>query len=93
MLARSETTSGFRVPLRRNRMLVVGVVGAFAIHVLALVWAPLRSVLATGPVTLAQFGTLAVVALTLLVAADIGTAVRARVDRGGRRAARSSRRR
>lgn len=52
---RSESTSVFRVPLRRNWLLVGGVVGAQVIHILAMFFPPAQAVLRVAPVTLSEW--------------------------------------
>jgi len=52
---RSEYVSAFRVPLRRNWMLVWGVLGAQGIHILAMFFAPAQDVLRVAPVSLAEW--------------------------------------
>jgi magnesium-transporting ATPase (P-type) len=86
---RSEYESAFRVPLRRNVVLVGGVLAAHGIHILALHLPLLQTVLRTEPITLAQWGVLLLLALPLLVVMELYKWVRARpMDRkvifGGR---------
>jgi Ca2+-transporting ATPase len=52
---RSEYVSAFRVPLRRNVMLVFGVLGAQGIHILAMFFPPAQKVLRVAPVSLAEW--------------------------------------
>lgn len=52
---RSETVSAFRVPLRRNVMLVFGVLAAQGIHILAMHVPLLQGVLQIAPVTLGEW--------------------------------------
>lgn len=52
---RSEYVSAFRVPLRRNWMLVFGVLGAQGIHILAMFFPPAQKVLRVAPVSLAEW--------------------------------------
>lgn len=52
---RSEYVSAFRVPLRRNWMLVFGVLGAQGIHILAMFFPPAQKVLQLAPVSLAEW--------------------------------------
>ena len=76
--ARSETASAFRVPLRRNPFLVVGVAGALSIHIAALFLPPIQGVLGTMPVPLDVAGVLVGVALALLVVVEVAKAVERR---------------
>lgn len=52
---RSEYVSAFRVPLRRNLMLVWGVLGAQGIHILAMFFPPAQKVLRVAPVSLGEW--------------------------------------
>ncbi len=62
---RSEYVSAFRVPLRRNWVLVVGVAVAQGIHLFAMHFPPLERLLQVAPISLGHW------ALTLLAAASI----------------------
>lgn len=79
---RSEYVSAFRVPLNRNRLLVLGVVVALGVHLLAM-WLPfMQAVLLVGPVSLEEFGYLALLAASILVVMELF-----KLARGGRRQA------
>jgi P-type Ca2+ transporter type 2C len=75
---RSEYESAFRVPLRRNVVLVLGVLAAHGIHILALHLPLMQVVLRTEPIFLAQWGVLFLLALPLIVVMEIYKWVRAR---------------
>jgi P-type Ca2+ transporter type 2C len=65
---RSEYVSVFRVPLRRNWMLVWGVLGAQGIHILAMFYPPAQKVLRIAPVSVAEWIVpFALAAIVLLV--------------------------
>jgi hypothetical protein len=68
---RSEYESAFRVPLRRNVVLVLGVLAAHGIHILALHLPLMQVVLRTEPISLAQWGVLFLLALPLLMVMEI----------------------
>lgn len=68
---RSEYESAFRVPLRRNRVLVAGVLAAHGLHILSLHVPFMQTVLRTEPISLAQWGTLLLLALPLLGVMEI----------------------
>jgi magnesium-transporting ATPase (P-type) len=68
---RSEYESAFRVPLRRNRVLVAGVLAAHGLHILALHLPFMQAVLRTEPVSLARWGVLLLLALPLLAVMEI----------------------
>lgn len=76
--SRSERTSAFRVPLRRNPFLVLGVLVALGVHVAALYLPPVQAVLGTAPVPLDVTAALVAVALVLLVVVEFHKAVRRR---------------
>jgi magnesium-transporting ATPase (P-type) len=76
--ARSEATSAFRVPLRRNPVLVIGVLSALGVHIAALYLAPVQAVLGTMPVPLDVAAALAAVALVLLAVVEVAKALRRR---------------
>jgi P-type Ca2+ transporter type 2C len=69
--ARSEYESAFRVPLQRNVFLVVGVVAALGLHILAMYLPFLQGVLDLAPVSLADFGLMAGLAVSILVVMEI----------------------
>lgn len=68
---RSEYESAFRVPLSRNRALVVGVLAAHGLHILALHLPFMQAALRTEPISLARWGTLLLLSLPLLAVMEI----------------------
>lgn len=68
---RSEVRSAFQVPLRNNRVLAVGVVAALGLHLLAMQLPFMQSLLGVAPVTLAQFGGLALLAASVLLVMEL----------------------
>jgi magnesium-transporting ATPase (P-type) len=64
--ARSETRSVFRVPLRNNPLLVVGVAGALLLHLAAMYLPFMQRVLDLRPLAATEWFVLPAVALTLL---------------------------
>ncbi len=77
---RSEYVSAFRVPVQRNRFLILGVIAALGVHVLAM-WLPwLQPVLHVAPVSLQEAGYLALLAASILVVMEIF-----KLARGGHR--------
>ncbi len=68
---RSERDSAFKVPIRNNYALLAGVLGAQAIHLLAMNIPLMQDVLRVEPVSLVEYGSLLAVALTILVAMEI----------------------
>ncbi|BCR03346.1 haloacid dehalogenase [Desulfuromonas versatilis] len=68
---RSERSSAFRVPLRRNRVLIFGVAIAQGIHILALGTPLMQKVLGVAPVSLREWFTLLALASILLVVMEI----------------------
>ncbi len=76
---RSEYESAFRVPLRRNPLLVIGVFVALALH-LCMMWIPfLRPILQTSPVAPGDFLLMVVLASSVMVAMEAFKWARARV--------------
>lgn len=65
--ARSETVSVFRLPLRNNPVLVLGVLAALGIHIVAMQWPWLQRVLSLQPPTGAEWIALPLIALSLLL--------------------------
>jgi magnesium-transporting ATPase (P-type) len=56
MNCRSERTSVFRIPLSRNRVLVIGVLAAQGVHLLAMHLPFLQGILQVSPVSLPEWG-------------------------------------
>jgi len=69
--ARSETRSVFRVPLRNNPLLVVGVVAALLVHLSAMHLPFMQRVLDVGPLAATDWFVLPATALTLLGAMEL----------------------
>jgi riboflavin transporter FmnP len=65
--ARSETVSVFRLPLRHNPLLVIGVMAALAIHLAAMQLPWLQSILGLQPPTAREWIALPLLALSLLL--------------------------
>jgi len=68
---RSEYTSAFRVPLRNNRILMIGVVVAFGIHMMSMQIPFMQELLRVAPVSLGEFGMMFVFALSVLIVMEI----------------------
>ncbi|MBD3242108.1 MAG: HAD-IC family P-type ATPase [Chitinivibrionales bacterium] len=68
---RSESESAFRIPLRNNPILVLGVVAALGIHIASFYIPFLQRVLGTEPVTPSRFFILLALASTVLIASEI----------------------
>lgn len=75
---RSEYTSVFRIPLRRNRMLVAGVAIAQGIHLLAMHFPPAQRVLQVAPIPLREELLPLALAASVLVAMELFKLVKAR---------------
>jgi magnesium-transporting ATPase (P-type) len=75
---RSEYTSAFRVPLRNNPILLVGVAAALGLHLAAMHIPLAQSVLGVAPVSLAEFGTLVLLAAPVLIVMELYKLVRTR---------------
>jgi len=68
---RSERFSAFRVPLRRNRILILGVTVAQGVHILAMNTPLMQRVLGVSPVSWAEWLLLLLLALALLAAMEL----------------------
>ena len=81
---RSEYASAFRVPLKRNYILVGGVLAAQGLHILAMHLPFMQSILRVEPTSLREWAGLLMPALAMLVVMEIFKAVRKRVyERNG----------
>ncbi len=69
--ARSEHESAFKVPLRRNRVLVVGVLLAQGVHLLAMHVPFMQRVLEVAPVSAWEWAVPFVLASTIIVAMEL----------------------
>ncbi len=63
---RSEYVSAFRVPIKRNRLLIAAVLIANAVHMLAMHFQPAQKVLKVAPLNLAEYAHALLLAATLL---------------------------
>lgn len=68
---RSETVSAFRIPLRRNRLLIGGVVAAQGLHILLMHHPLMQRVLNIQPVSLPEWASLLAMALLLLLVMEL----------------------
>jgi P-type Ca2+ transporter type 2C len=68
---RSEYSSAFRVPLRNNPILLVGVAAALGLHLLSMHIPLAQSVLGVAPVSLAEFGTFVLLAMPVLIVMEL----------------------
>ena len=73
--ARSETVSAFRMPLRHNPLLVLGVAAALLSHVAAMYIPLMQRVLSIGPIGGSEWLVLGGAALSLLVVMELQKAV------------------
>ncbi|MFC1780056.1 cation-translocating P-type ATPase, partial [Thermodesulfobacteriota bacterium] len=76
---RSERVSAFRMPLKRNPLLIGGVLFAQGIHILVMQWPFMQRVLGVAPVTLGAWLSLFSLAGLLLVVMEVFKAVRNRM--------------
>jgi len=75
---RSEYVSAFKVPLRRNTILVFGVLAAQGLHILSMQIPFMQSLLRIEPISFKQWGTLLLMAVPILAAMELFKAVRGR---------------
>jgi len=68
---RSERVSAFKIPIRRNRILVFGVLAAQTVHILTMYTPLMQKVLQVAPVSLATWAILVLVALVLLLVMEL----------------------
>ncbi|MFH1349868.1 MAG: HAD-IC family P-type ATPase, partial [Pseudomonadota bacterium] len=68
---RSETESAFKVPIRRNYILIFGVLAAQGIHILSMQLPFMQTILGTGPVRFTQWLTILALSLVVLVSMEI----------------------
>ncbi len=68
---RSEEASAFRVPLSRNRVLAIGMVVALGLHILATEVGFLQELLRLQPVSLQNWGLMAVLASSVMITVEI----------------------
>lgn len=73
---RSERVSAFRVPIKRNVILVFGVIVAQGVHILSMYIPFMRRILGTLPVTFHQWILLLALAMVLLVVMEVFKLVR-----------------
>jgi P-type Ca2+ transporter type 2C len=73
---RSEYLSAFRVPLRNNRILILGVLAAQGIHIVSMYIPFMQDILGVSPVTFVQWLYMLLLALILLVAMEAFKLVR-----------------
>jgi magnesium-transporting ATPase (P-type) len=77
---RSESTSAFKVPLRRNYLLVLGVIAAQGIHLLSMHIPVMERILGTDTVPVKQWFALFSLALSVLVVMEIFKLIKGRMD-------------
>lgn len=75
---RSERRSAFKIPLRNNWILIFGVLAAQGIHILAMHVPLTQSVLKVAPVSLEEWGTLLLLASTILLTMEFFKMVKKR---------------
>ncbi|MCA1796162.1 MAG: cation transporting ATPase C-terminal domain-containing protein [Geobacteraceae bacterium] len=68
---RSEVTSAFNVPLKRNLILVGGVICAQLIHVLSMQIGFMQNILRVEPVPLSQWGLTLLLAVPILLSMEV----------------------
>ena len=68
---RSEYRSAFRIPLRANPLLIIGIIAAQGIHILSMYIPVMQDLLGIGPVSLQQWGVLLGIACMILVVMEL----------------------
>lgn len=69
--ARSERTSAFRVPIKRNIILVFGVILAQGIHILSMQLPFMQNILRTEPVTLNEYLYILILAIPMILVMEV----------------------
>lgn len=69
--ARSETVSAFKVPIRKNLILVFGVVAAQGIHILSMQIPFMQNMLRTEPITFSEWMYILLLAIPILLAMEL----------------------
>ena len=77
--SRSETISAFRVPLKRNVVLVFGVLLAQGIHILSMQIPFMQEILRIEPVTLSEWGYVLLLAIPMILMMEIYKFVSAKI--------------
>jgi len=77
---RSERVSAFKVPFKRNPLLICGVLVAQGVHILVMQWPFMQRVLGVEPVSLSRWLSLLVLAGMLLVVMEIFKLVRQHLE-------------
>jgi len=77
---RSEITSAFKVPLKRNLVLVFGVLAAQGIHILSMQIPFMQNILRIEPITLIEWLEVLVLAIPLLVVMEIFKLINKRIS-------------
>lgn len=68
---RSETTSAFRVPIRRNIILVFGVLAAQGLHILCMQWPLMQGILRIEPVTPTEWVYILALAIPVILVMEL----------------------
>jgi len=76
--ARSERTSAFRIPIRRNTVLVFGVILAQGIHILSMYIPFMQNILHLKPVTLNEYLFVLTLAIPMIIVLEIVKFIRKR---------------
>ncbi len=75
---RSEYVSAFKVPLKRNVVLVAGVGAALGLHLLSMQIPFMQTLLRVGPVSITEFAPLLVLAASVLLVMEVFKAIQSR---------------
>ncbi len=79
--ARSEITSAFKVPLKRNLILVFGILAAQLIHIASMQIPFMQNILRTEPITLAEWAQILVFAVPMILVMEIFKWINRRVNK------------
>lgn len=80
--SRSETTSAFRVPLKRNIILVFGVIAAQGLHILSMQIPLMQNLLRIEPILFREWILVLTLAIPILISMEIFKALNIRLSPG-----------
>lgn len=76
--SRSEVTSAFKIPIKSNVILIVGIMGAQAIHVLSMHLPFMQDILRTEPVNMTTWTTVLLLAVPIIIVMESYKAIKNR---------------
>jgi magnesium-transporting ATPase (P-type) len=77
--SRSEVTSAFKIPIKNNVILIVGIIGAQALHIVSMHLPFMQDILRTEPVSITTWTTVLLLAIPIIIVMEIYKAVKNRL--------------